>query len=123
MLEVSDKKAKENFSILRSLMKALGGIWANLSLKLTTPMRKNKKRHYNERVQVENGSFTHLVSVYGGMGRECQHFIKRFGLIVNSRDEPVLDFTTWLRTKTSFALRSARMCIQRHTAQILQKLS
>ena len=43
MLEVSDKKAKENFSILRSLMKALGGIWANLSLKLTTLMRKNEK--------------------------------------------------------------------------------
>ena len=83
-----------------------------------------KKRHYNERVlQVENGSFTLLVSVYGGMGRECQHFLKRFGLIVDSRDEPVLDVTTWLRTKTSFALRSARMSIQRHTAQILQKPS
>jgi len=43
VLEVSDKKAKENFSILQSLMKALGGIWANLSLKLTTLMRKNEK--------------------------------------------------------------------------------
>ena len=58
---------------------------------------KEKKRHYNERVlQVENGSFTPLVfSVYGGMGRECQHFFRRLcGLIANKRDHRVSEVTT-----------------------------
>ena len=79
-------------------------------------MREEKKRHYNERVlQVENGSFTPLVfSVYGGMGQECQHFFRRLcGLIADKRDQRVSEVTTWLRTKTSFALlRSALMCIR-----------
>ena len=51
---------------------------------------REKKRHYGERVlQVENGSFTPLVfSVYGGMGRECEHFFKRLcGLLAEKRGE------------------------------------
>ena len=72
---------------------------------------REKKRHYGERVlQVENGSFTPLVfSVYGGMGRECQHFFKRLcGLLAEKRGENLSVVSSWVRTKLSFALlRSA----------------
>jgi len=48
------------------------------------------------------------------MGHECHLFIERLcGLIADKRDQRVLEATTWLRTKTAFAIfRSALMCIK-----------
>ena len=75
-----------------------------------------KKRAYNERVlQVENGTFTPLIfSVHGGMSPECSFFYKRLaGLISEKRGESISVVSSWIRTRTSFALlRSALMCIR-----------
>ena len=77
---------------------------------------KKKKRHYNARIlEVENGTFTPLVfSVYGGMGNECQIFMKRLSLLLSEkRAENYSMMSTWIRTKLSFALlRSCLMCIR-----------
>ena len=75
-----------------------------------------KKRAYNERIlQVENGTFTPLVfSVHCGMSPECSFFFKRLsGLISEKRGESASVVSSWIRTKTCFALlRSALMCIR-----------
>ena len=77
---------------------------------------KEKKRSYNERVlQVENGTFTPLVfSVFGGMGEECKVFFKRLSsMISEKRNENLASVSSWIRTRTSFALlRSALMCLR-----------
>ena len=77
---------------------------------------KDKKRAYNERVlQVENGTFTPLVfSVFGGMGEECKVFYKRLAsMISEKRSENLASVSSWIRTRTSFALlRSALMCLR-----------
>ena len=75
-----------------------------------------KKRNYNQRVlEVENGTFTPLVfCANGGMGPECRHFFKRLcGLIADKRGDRISSITSWVRTRTSFALlRSAIMGIR-----------
>ena len=66
-----------------------------------------KKKSYNQRIiQIEHGSFTPLVfSTNGGMGRECQHFIKVLAeKIAKKRNIEVSEATNWIRTKLSFAL-------------------
>ena len=77
---------------------------------------KEKKRVYNERVlQVENGTFTPLVfSVTGGMGQECKVFFKRVSLLIaDKRNEKLSAVSSWIRTRTSFALlRSSLMCLR-----------
>ena len=60
---------------------------------------KEKKRHYNDRVQqVEHGSFTPLVfSATGGMGRECWCFVRRLcEMLSEKRKLSYNDVATWL---------------------------
>ena len=75
-----------------------------------------KKRHYNERVNnVEYGTFTPLVfSTNGGMGRECQLFYKRLGLMLaEKRSVPLQESIAYIRSKISFSLlRSSLLCIR-----------
>ena len=66
-------------------------------------------------LQVENGTFTPLVfSVFGGMGEECKVFYKRLAsMISEKRSENLASVSSWIRTRTSFALlRSALMCLR-----------
>ena len=55
-----------------------------------------------------------VFSVYGGMGHECKHFFKRLcTLISDKREERLSAVSSWVRTKTSFALlRSTLMCVR-----------
>ena len=113
---VCGKGAKEHFFDIRVIDPNARRYKSRTLPQAYTANEREKKRHYNERVlQVENGGFTPLVfSVYGGMGRECQHFYKRLcGLIAEKSEERLSDITSWVRTKTSFALlRSALMCVR-----------
>ena len=77
---------------------------------------KEKKRTYNNRIlQVENGTFTPLVfNAFGGMGEECKTFYKRLAaMIAEKRKENLSSVSSWIRTRTSFALlRSTLMCMR-----------
>ena len=75
-----------------------------------------KKREYAERVlNVEHGSFTHLVfSCMGGMSTECSHFYNRVAdKISEKRNIDVSKGRSWVRTKLSFCLlRTTHLCIR-----------
>ena len=88
-------------------------------LELSKCFRRNeeeKKRHYNERVNiVEYGTFSPLVfSTNGGMGRECGIFYKRLsGMIAEKRGVSLQQSTKFIRSKISFSLlRSTLLCIR-----------
>ena len=71
---------------------------------------REKKRHYNERVQlVEHGSFSPLVfNALGGMARECSAVYKRLiEMIAEKRKQRVHLVTPWVRRKICFALMKA----------------
>ena len=66
-----------------------------------------KKRKYLQRIlDVEMGSFTPLVlGTNGGMGTECQRFLKELALkIATKNDEPYAITMKWLRTLISFEI-------------------
>ena len=76
----------------------------------------DKKREYNERVlQVEHGTFTPLViGTNGGMGVECQYFVRRLAELLSSKQmEQYAATVTWIRTKLAFeVIRSAVLCVR-----------
>ena len=75
-----------------------------------------KKRKYQQRVlDVEMGTFTPLVlGTNGGMGTECQMFLKHLADKLSRRDgEPYHAVISWLRTRLSFEiLRSVNNCVR-----------
>ena len=77
---------------------------------------KEKKRHYNERVQnVDHGSFTPVVmSANGGFGREAKHFYSKLAeKIAEKRDEHYSIVAAWVRRKIMFSLiNSLSLCIR-----------
>ena len=79
---------------------------------------------YNQRVlETENGTFTPLVfSSTGGMGPECQVFMKKLAeQIATKRNANLSVVSAWIRTRTSFALlRSALVCIRRSHNRYVQ---
>ncbi len=76
----------------------------------------DKKREYNARVlEVEHGTFTPLIiGTNGGMGAECQMFIKRLAEMLSSKQaEDYAATITWIRTKLSLeVLRSTVLCVR-----------
>ena len=69
-----------------------------------------KKRKYQQRIlDVEMGSFTPLVlGTNGGMGKECQRFLKELALkIAGKNDETYATTIMWLRTLISFEIVKA----------------
>ena len=65
---------------------------------------KERKCHYNERVQkVEHGSFSPLVfSALGGMALECSMVYKRLiELLAEKRNQKVNIVVPWVRRKSS----------------------
>ena len=76
----------------------------------------SKKREYLERVlNIEHGVFTPLVfGTNGGMGRECQIFVKHLAtMLAEKTGDKYSDTVTWLRTRISMdILRSAITCIR-----------
>ena len=66
-----------------------------------------KKRHYNQRIEVEHGSFSPLLfSPYDGNGREAERFLTELAQEVS--DKKHMDVIHWLRAKVCFnLLRSA----------------
>ena len=76
----------------------------------------DKKREYNDRVlQVEHGTFNPLViGTNGGMGEECQHFVKRLAeLLALKQSESYASTVSWIRTKLAFeVIRSAVLCVR-----------
>ena len=76
----------------------------------------SKKREYLERVlNIEHGVFTPLVfGTNGGMGRECQMFVKHLAtMLAEKTGDKYSDTVTWLRTRISMdILRSAITCIR-----------
>jgi len=75
-----------------------------------------KKRSYNQRIiDIEHGTFTPLViGTNGGMGEECQRFIKQLAaLLSRKQSEKYASTITWIRTKLSFqVLRSTVLCVR-----------
>ena len=75
-----------------------------------------KKRSYNQRIiEIEHGTFTPLViGTNGGMGEECQRFIKQLALLLSRKQsEKYASTITWIRTKLSFqVLRSTVLCLR-----------
>ena len=76
----------------------------------------DKKREYNDRVlQVEHGTLNPLViGTNGGMGEECQHFVKRLAeLLALKQSESYASTVSWIRTKLAFeVIRSAVLCVR-----------
>ena len=77
---------------------------------------KEKKRKYQQRIlDVEMGTFIPLVfGTNGGMGTECQLFLKNLAeKLASKTGESYADTMTWVRTRLSFEiLRSAILCIR-----------
>ena len=75
-----------------------------------------KKRKYQQRVlDAEMGSFTPLLfGTNGGMGNECQRFLKHLADKIAQKDtEPCNTVIAWLRTQISFELlRSVHACLR-----------
>ena len=75
-----------------------------------------KKRQYNQRIMdVENGSVTPLIiGTNGGMGSECQTFVKNLAdLLSRKQNEDYGSTLTLIRTKLSFEiLRSTVLCVR-----------
>ena len=73
-----------------------------------------KKRKYNERIiEVEHATFTPLIfGTNGGMGVECQIFIKHLAEKLSQKQSTEYDqVMTWLRTRLSFLIvRSTLLC-------------
>ena len=66
-----------------------------------------KKRKYHQRVlDVEMGFFTPLVfGTNGGMGADCNCFLKRLTEKLSEKNEEPYDITiTWIRTLLSFGI-------------------
>ena len=85
---------------------------------------KEKKRHYNERVQqIEHGSFSPLVfSALGGMARECRAVYKRLiQLLAEKRKEERSLVAAWVRRKISFALMKMIIVCVRGTRNTWEK--
>ena len=78
--------------------------------------KEEKKRKYQQRVlDVEMGSFTPLVfGTNGGMGADCNCFLKRLAEKLSEKNEEPYDITiTWIRTLLSFGiLRSVHTCVR-----------
>jgi len=80
--------------------------------------QEEEKHKYQRRVldvYIEMGSFTPLVfGTNGGMGNECQLFLKRLADKVAQKDtEPYHIVIAWLRTQISFELlRSVHTCVR-----------
>ena len=76
----------------------------------------NKKREYLERIlNIEHGVFTPLIfGTNGGMGKECQMFLKQLATTLAEKSEQKYDdIITWLRTRISTEiLKSAVTCIR-----------
>ena len=83
---------------------------------VATPQEEEKKRKYQQRVlDVEMGSFTRLVfATNGGMGADCNCFLKRLAEKLSEKNEEPYDITiTWFRTVLSFEiLTSAHTCVR-----------
>lgn len=77
---------------------------------------KEKKRQYNERVQmVEHGSFSPLVfSALGGMARECSVVYKRLTeLLAEKRNQNINLVAPWVRRKICFSIiKSINICVR-----------
>ena len=91
--------------------------YRNLSPKEIYRQHKNeKKRQYASRVmEVEQGTFTPLVSTTtGGMAEECKRYHNRLAeLLAIKKGEDYASTVSWLRAKVSFAvLRSALLCLR-----------
>ena len=74
---------------------------------------KEMKRQYLNRVwQLENGTFTPLVTNVG-IGKECQDFIRNFAMKLSDKEgEKYSTVFGWMRTKLSFEiLRSVLLCV------------
>ena len=76
----------------------------------------SKKREYLQRViDIEHGVFTPLVfGTNGGMGKECQMFIKHLSTTLSEKtNESYADTCTWIRTRVSIEiLKSAITCVR-----------
>ena len=91
---------------------------ADLSPKQLFQLHENeKKRQYSRRVlEVEQGSFTRLVSTStGGMTDECKRFHSRLAeLLALKKGDDYATTISWIRVKVSLAiLRSALLCLRR----------
>ena len=74
-----------------------------------------KKRHNDQVMKVQNGTFILLVfSSSGGMAPECRMFFKQLSsLVADHRKETYSLVASWIKTKLSFSLlRSAILCIR-----------
>ena len=75
-----------------------------------------KKRKYQQRVlDVEEGSFTPLVfGTNGGMGNQCQHFLKHLTHKIAQKDtESYNTVIEWLKMQISFKiLRLVHACMR-----------
>ena len=75
-----------------------------------------KKRQYNQRVMdVEHGTFTPLIiGTYGGMGDECQLFVRRLAeRLAEKQQEEYGPTVAWIRTKLFFeVIRSTVQCVR-----------
>ena len=75
-----------------------------------------EKRKYQQRVlDVEMGYFTPLVfGINGGMGADCNCFLKRLAEKLSEKNEEPYDITiTWIRKLLSFGiLRSVHTCVR-----------
>ena len=106
-----------------------GGFWARGVLQVNSKCYQNKptsevfkeqedqKKHkYQQRVlDVEEGSFTPLVfGTNGGMGNQCQHFLKHLTHKIAQKDtEPYNTVIAWLTMQISFnLLRSVQACMR-----------
>ena len=79
-------------------------------------LEEEKKRKYQQRVlDFEMGSFTPLVfGTSGGMGADCNCFLKRLAEKLSEKNEESYDITiTWIRTLLSFEiLSSVHTCVR-----------
>ena len=67
---------------------------------------KEKKKHYNERIQnVERGNFNPLVmSANGGFGKECQKFYAKLSEKTAEKNEHYSAVAAWVKRKIMFSL-------------------
>ena len=91
--------------------------YSNLSLlQCYATNEKEKKRNYNQRIlKVEKGTFSPLmISIYGGMDRECQAFYSRLSeLQAEKRDIQKSVMMPWIRSKQCYTLLiSGLLCLQ-----------
>ena len=76
---------------------------------------KMKRSAYLQRViEVEQGTFTTLVfGTNGGIGRECDLFVKNLASKLALKQNEQYGNMTWLRTKLSFeTVKAALLCVR-----------